>query len=103
MIGRRDRNRYNKPELMPEALYVAAPRDVLTWAGRDILLHCPVVSVCGKEFPRTARWRVLRVRDVPGHMTILSGEPCPYCSLKPRLQVEAALLRDPKIAGWLPL
>lgn len=97
------RNRKPGPQLPPESLYVAAPVDVLTWRCRELVLHVPVRSACGEFVPITAKWKVLQVRDIPGHMTLLGTDPCERCGLAPRLGVEASLLRDPAIAGWLPL
>lgn len=97
------RNRKPPPHQPVQVNFVTAPVDVLTWRGRELVLHVPVRSACGEFVQIAAKWKVLQVRDIPGHMTLLGTDPCERCGFSPRLQVEAALLRDPKIAGWLPL
>jgi hypothetical protein len=98
-MNRRTRN--PAPEFTPAALYVAAPVRVLDWLCRHLILHVPVIGTCS-ELPRTTKWRVCTVRNAPEQLVVLEGDPCEHCGALPRCRIEAAHLRNPKIAGWLP-
>lgn len=97
------RNRKPPPHQPVHVHFVAAPVDVLTWRGRELVLHVPVRSACGEFVQITAKWKVLQVGGIPWHMTLLGADACERCGAAPRLGIEASMLRDPKIAGWLPL